>query len=92
MTTEQQINDQPEGKTACIVITDLTDGTTALTAVFDGGFDKASPAHCAVRKLLEQMDNMGMAIIDPDTVQTDTQPGAPAPMLVDGNGHTIIKA
>lgn len=77
-------------KQACFVIADLEDGTTALSVTFDGGFDKTSPAHCSLRKVLEILDNMGMAIIEPMEMVEDAPAAVPTPMLVDGNGHTII--
>lgn len=77
-------------KQACLVIADLDDGTTAMNVVFDGGFDKTSPSHCALRRVLEMLDNMGMAIIEPMDMAADAPAAIPVPMLVDGNGHTII--
>jgi len=85
-------------KQACLVIADLDDGTTAMNVVFDGGFDKTSPSHCALRKILQMLDDMGMTVVDPieaphiglDFNKEGATVAIPAPMLVDGNGHTII--
>lgn len=88
---ELSIQETPQIKQACLVIADLQDGETALNVVFGGGFDKNSPAHCALRKVLEMLDNMGMAIIEPMEDMADNAHAAiPAPMLLDGNGDTII--
>ena len=76
-------------KQACLVIADLEDGTTAMTVSFDGGFDGNSSAHGSLRKILQMLDDMGMAIVEPIKV-SDTPVGVPTPMLVDSSGHTII--
>lgn len=78
-------------KQACVVIADLDDGTSAMSVVFDGGFDKTSPAHCAMRRVLEEFDKLGMCIIEPaDTGDGDGTQAVPEPLLLDGSGNTII--
>lgn len=98
--------------TACIVISDVTDSTTgtdsskspstAMSVVFDGGFDQTSPAHAAIRRVLEMIDALGMEIIEPDSPES-TQPRSPiftgSPVdnsirtpnsqLIDQHGNTI---
>lgn len=76
-------------KQACLVIADLEDGTTAMSVSFDGGFDGTSPAHGSLRKILQMLDDMGMAIIEPMEMIEDA-PAVPTSMLVDSAGHTII--
>lgn len=73
--------------TACIVISDVENDETAMTAVFDGGFDKESPAHAAMRRVLDMIYNLGVEMVDQMLAPVAA---VPEPMLVDANGHTMI--
>ena len=50
--------------TASIVMRDDGDATS-MEVVFDGGFDKNSPAHAAIRRILGYIDSLGIEVLDP---------------------------
>jgi len=76
--------------TACIVISDVSGEECAMNVVFDGGFDKSSPAHCAIRRVLEQIDSLGIEIREP-IEQANALPAVPETMLLGADGRTLIQ-
>ncbi len=73
--------------TACIVMADVNNDEMAMSCVFDGGFDKDSPAHAAMRRVIDMIGKLGVEVVD-QIVQDAV--AVPESMLVDSNGHTMI--
>lgn len=73
--------------TACMVMADAENSEMVMSCVFDGGFDKDSVAHAAMRRLIDMIDKLGVEVVD-RMVQDAI--AVPEPMLVDSSGHTMI--
>ena len=50
---------------ASIVMRDETDGNVSMEVVFGEGFDKNSPAHAGIRRVLDFINSLGMEVQEP---------------------------
>jgi hypothetical protein len=59
---------------ASIVMRDMPDGSCGMEVVYGDGFDKTSPAHAGIRRVLQYIDSLGIEILEPPKPETMAAP------------------